>query len=477
METAVNIRHLVAGICLPLTIGVAAHAEELPTGPYRVGAAEVDITPKESDLSFPTDSIRDHLFVRAIVIDNGKACGAIVGMDLGGARDAAVKPALAQAAQSIHCPAANFVVSATHTHSSNVGGLGVGAPTADTVTKAIVSAIEQAKTKLAPASIGYGTTTVDLNVNRDLYEGLAWKQAANLLGPSDKTLSVVSFIGADHVPIAVYMNYAMHPINFYLSGVISADFPGEASHYIEQFYGGKTVAVFSQGASGDQNPHLLEVEKLINVRTGKGAPQETVGLPPPPPPPPESNEVREMTERMKQPVPDKDLAAYKAQVATEGMLVRAEGVIIAEAAIDAMRKHTDSWSSAGPIWGGEQLFACPGRDRADVTSPARENVFPGYKDGPDVNLNVGLLRIGDINFARVNGEVYSLIAQKLKRQAPANKTIVVTLANGGANSGYIYSDDAYSHLTFQVIGSRLKPGCAEGGIIKSAIALMHQSGE
>jgi neutral ceramidase len=30
-------------------------------------------------------------------------------------------------------------------------------------------------------------------------------------GPSDKTLAVVEFLAADNVPIAVYMNYAMHP--------------------------------------------------------------------------------------------------------------------------------------------------------------------------------------------------------------------------------------------------------------------------
>jgi hypothetical protein len=39
-------------------------------------------------------------------------------------------------------------------------------------------------------------------------------------------------------------------------------------------------------------------------------------------------------------------------------------------------------------------------------------------------------------------------------------------------------DDASSyHLSFQVIGSRLKPGCAEGKIVGSAIELMHRSGE
>ena len=77
----------------------------------------------------------------------------------------------------------------------------------------------------------------------------------------------------------------------------------------------------------------------------------------------------------------------------------------------------------------------------------------------------------------VNGEVYSQIAMRLKAEAPANKTLMVTLANGSANAGYIYSDEAYSHLTFQVIGSRLKPGCAEGKIVSTAIRLMRMAGE
>ena len=104
-------------------------------------------------------------------------------------------------------------------------------------------------------------------------------------------------------------------------------------------------------------------------------------------------------------------------------------------------------------------------------------MFPGYKDGPDVNLKVGLLRVGDINFVTVNGEVYSDIATRLKAEAPASKVMMVTLANGSANAGYIYSDRAYSHLTFQVIGSRLKPGCAEGKIVATAIKLMRITGD
>ena len=47
--------------------------------------------------------------------------------------------------------------------------------------------------------------------------------------------------------------------------------------------------------------------------------------------------------------------------------------------------------------------------------------------------------------------------------------------NGRSNAGYGYSDDAYSHLTFQVIGSRIKPGYAEKGIVSSAVELINES--
>jgi hypothetical protein len=47
----------------------------------------------------------------------------------------------------------------------------------------------------------------------------------------------------------------------------------------------------------------------------------------------------------------------------------------------------------------------------------------------------------------------------------------VTLANGRANSGYIPDDESYGHQTFQVLGTRLKPGCAEAGIAGRIAAL------
>jgi hypothetical protein len=452
-------------------------AQTPASGRLRAGAAKVDITPRQDQLAIPTDSIRDHLYVRAIVVDDGRSCAALVSVD-GGAREAVVNPAIEKSSASTKCAPENYIISGTHSHSASTGGLGgAGFPNPEQITAAIISAVDTAKSKLAPARVGYGKAHLDLNVNRDLFNNrLEWRQGPNPEGTSDKTLAVVEFVGADDVPIGVYLNYAMHPINFYLSGAISADFPGEAAKYIEELFDHKTVAVFSQGASGDQNPRL-GYSQSFNVRAQNLGQPQTVA---PPQPRAEDRTARGFNaaaaSSSRQPIPPEKMEAYKKALARTGQYAVMLGQMIATTAVRVMREDIQPVDIA-LIWGGQERFSCPGRERLDAANPARENVFPGYKDGPDVNIKVGLLRIGDINLVTVNGEVYSKIGLKLKEQAPANKTILVTLANGSANSGYIYSDDAYSHLTFQVIGSRLKPGCAEGKIIDTALGLMRKSGE
>jgi neutral ceramidase len=59
------------------------------------------------------------------------------------------------------------------------------------------------------------------------------------------------------------------------------------------------------------------------------------------------------------------------------------------------------------------------------------------------------------------GEEYHTSTQE---QSPMANTVVVTLANGTANSGYIPNDASFGAYTFQVLRSRLQPGCAEGAI-------------
>ena len=283
---ALVLRAFAGALAVLVCISHVVETRQAPAGRLRAAAARMEITPKPGDLTIATDSIRDPLFARVVLVDDGSACAVLVGLDLGGASTALVTDAVARASAVTGCPPDNFLVSATHTHSSSPQGLGQGAATAGMVADAIVEAARTAKARLAPARIGYGHTNVDLSVNRDLFNSkLEWRQEPNPAGSSDKTLAVVEFLGADNVPIAVYMNYAMHPINFYLSGVISADFPGEASRYIEELFDNRTVAIFSQGASGDQNPRDFRspttfMGQRAALSQGRGPFVQTIGAPP-----------------------------------------------------------------------------------------------------------------------------------------------------------------------------------------------------
>jgi hypothetical protein len=50
--------------------------------------------------------------------------------------------------------------------------------------------------------------------------------------------------------------------------------------------------------------------------------------------------------------------------------------------------------------------------------------------------------------------------------------MMVTVANGPGNTGYIPNDAAFGYETFEVLSSRLKMGCAETAIVDGLIDLM-----
>jgi hypothetical protein len=271
------------------------------------------------------------------------------------------------------------------------------------------------------------------------------------------------------------MTYAMHPINWFMTGVVSADYPGVATRYVEDMFNGVPTAVFAQGASGNQNPRMLEEPYVTSVMVGLGETLRKGGsgtLPIPPTAP--NGSMIPYQGITNWPVAPASLALYRKAVERNARLVDAEGALIGETVVDLIRNERGSGEPAR-LWGGTAEATCPGRDRQDTAAPARENALPAYADGADVKLKIGLLRLGSIDVASLNGEAYTEIGQELKARATNTRTMLVTLANGRANSGYIYSDNAARNLTFQVIGSRLKPGCAQQAIVNTALGLMEKA--
>ena len=71
----------------------------------------------------------------------------------------------------------------------------------------------------------------------------------------------------DNKPIAVYYNYAMHAVAAGQLDMISGDVPGTTSKYIEDTFDNEIIAVWSTGASGDQNPiYFNQTYELRDIR-------------------------------------------------------------------------------------------------------------------------------------------------------------------------------------------------------------------
>ncbi len=448
--------------CISLALATAWGAT-IERGALRAGAARVDITPPANP-DFPASGKYAHerLYIRAIVLDNGVTRAALIGADAGGLAEDIWAKASQQISGELNCPPENIIMSATHSHSAVPSGPpppGYPQQAAAPVIAAIMDAVRQAKAKLQPAQVGFGTGFSYLNVARDTVseDTHLWTQAPNLQGPSDKTVAVVKFTTPTGEPIAAYVNYAMHPINGYLVGITSADFPGATCRYVEQAFDDTMVTIFTQGASGDQNPLIMR--PATNALASKSGVRIT-GY----------ELVREPVEA---PLRDGKVPHGKLDPKVADNFERwieSEGQLLGEEVIRVMT-NTRKMSANVSIWGGQNNLSCAGRQR---TNTGREGAPGTYQDGEPVNIRLGVLGIGNIALTSVNAEVYNLIAQRLKKESPMANTVMVTLANGRANSGYVPNDEAFGAYTFQVLGSRLKPGCAEQGIADGLTNLVSQ---
>jgi neutral ceramidase len=448
---------------LALAVGVVSAAGA--DGGLRVGAARIDVTgPRGPSQTGKYD--HEKVYVRAIVLDNGVARAALVSVESGQFDWTAT---LKGVATELDCPVENVIISGTHTHSGSAtqAPRPGGTPPPAVASPPILEAVRQARGALQPARVGFGTGTVYLNVNRDAIhpETRKWTQYSNPDAPSDKTVAVLAFFKPTGQPIAVYVNYAMHPIDGYVLGIVSGDFPGAMSRYVEKAFGEGPVVAFSQGSSGDQNPLYL---RPSNNAMASRAGNEITGF--------EIN--REASEG-----PLRD-AAYKGPAARDAdpkvidglfRFIESEGQILGEEVIRVMT-WTQRTTSDVRILGLRKVVSCPARKRTngDPLDPrTREGVEGTYEDAPPVGLQIGVLGIGTVALASVNGEIYARIGLRAKDESPLKNTVLVTSANGRIG-GYLPDDASYGHQTFQVLNTVVKPGCAETAIVNTIADLETQ---
>ena len=427
--------------------------EVFAQGPsLRVGAAKVDVTPAANELPRNYEGILDHLYSRAIVIDNGTTSAALISLDAGGVSEQIWQNVTRQLESELGIPAKNVLITATHTHSAPAPQAGVYVPK-------IIESVRLARQRLASARVGFGTGVSYINVNRNIIDPQTkrWWEGPNYDGPSDKTVAVVKFETLTGEPIAVYYNYAMHGVAAGQLDMVSGDAPGTTSRYIEDSFDDRIVALWSSGAAGDQNP--LYYQQTYDLREIRIKEYASRGI-----------DISNSMPPGGQGLNKKDPAVVKL-MNQQKQMIASMGQFLGEEVMHVMRGMNRMETSI-QIDGRQKTVQCPGRTRTDSGRAG----FPGtYRDADPVSIRLGLLRVGDIAIGAVNAEVFNLIAQRLKRESPYARTMMATLTNGSAASGYIPNDTAYGMNTFEVLSSRLQPGCAETAIVDGILDLMAES--
>ena len=439
----VNILVLTVLSLAPLSPATAA-------GSLRVGAARVDITPDEKSLPQGFEGINDHIFARAIVIDDGRSRAALVTVDAGALSTDTWSQVSRRAEAELKIPSAQLLLTATHTHSVPFGNRADLPPR-------IFAAISQAAARLEPARLRYGTGVSYINVNRNLIDPNThrWWEGPNYEGASDKTVAVLRFETPDSRPIAVYYNYAVHGVLNGQLDKISGDIPGAASRYIEDSLDDTAVAVWSTGASGDQNPiYFQQTYDLREIRI-KDYAARGIDI---------SNAMPPGGQGLNR--HDPKVAKLMAQ---QRQMTNSMGQMLGEEVLHVMRASLERPEPVAQIAGAQKTITCPGRKRTDTGRAG----YPGtYVDADPIPIRLSLLRLGDVAITGVNAEVFTLIAQRLKLESPLKHTLMATLTNGAAPSGYIPNDAAFGYNTFEVVSSNLKSGCAESAIVEGLLDLI-----
>lgn len=415
----------------------------------KAGAAKVDVTPAPSELPKNYEGIFDHLYSRAIVLESGSASAALISVDAGAIPDPVWRGVTEQLAKELGIPTTNVLMTATHTHSAP------GQQGTAYISK-IVESVKLAKERAVPARVGYGTGVSYINVNRNLFDEKrkTWWEGPNYDGSSDKTVAVMKFETVTGDPIAVYYNYAMHAVTVGQLDQVSADAPGTTSKYIEDSFDDKIVALWSSGAAGDQNPiYFQQTFDLRDIRI-KDYAKRGIDI---------SNSMPPGGQGL-----DKKDPTVIRLMNQQKQMIQSMGQFLGEEVMHAMREMERTESNV-PIYGAQKTISCPGRERLNS---GRAGEPGSYKDAAPVEIRLGLLKVGDIAIGGVNAEVFNLIAQRLKKESPYAHTMMATLTNGSARSGYIPNDAAYGMETFEVLSTRLKPGCAETSIVSGILDLM-----
>lgn len=250
-------------------------ADESPAEPsWKAGVSSVKITPEGpawmagyASRNKPSDGVEHDLFAKSLVIQD--AAGetlVMVTLDLisvPGPLRAHIEDKLKQ---SHGLKPENLLMNCSHTHSGpeiRTTGTALDGLDPERREKAvayveslqtrILSSIDAAFIKLAPASISFQKARAGFAMNRRLPSDTGYKNSPNPEGRVDHAVPLLRVENVEGAITAIVFGYACHNTTLGLYQM-NGDYAGYAQHYLEEAHPG-TVAMFMMGCGGDQNPY------------------------------------------------------------------------------------------------------------------------------------------------------------------------------------------------------------------------------
>jgi hypothetical protein len=288
---------------------------------------------------------------------------------------------------------------------------------------AVNRAAAQAKDSLQPARVGFAVGTTDISVNRDVPTARGWWLGADAAGFSDRSIPLVRIDTSDGKPLALLINAAVQPSvmdhseNLDGGKPVSADIAGASTRFVEQWYGGGTVAYFLIGAAGDQAP-IFQGNRYVISRDG---------------------------------------SITRIDIHEAGFhLVDLIGERLGSEALRTSENIKTDPPSSIQVW----------RRTVEVTSQLRSNDLPtgpvesyDYHPGPNVQVPVILMRIGDIVLVGVQVEFAASVGAEIKAHSPYPHTLLLTMVDGAAK--YMADAKSYDQFTYEARNSSYARGAAE----------------
>ena len=399
-------------------------------GELRVGAAEVDITPKlgsvlagslspryAEDVSYP-------LLSKAVVFDDGERQVAYVQNDLIILVREQFDVAKARAQELTGIPAENIMMSATHTHYGPATYSMFEVPAEEEyvawAVERVGDAVKLAQNRLEPAVIGHtsGFCPEETHNRRwwmrdgsvQMNPAVASEELVRPAGPTDPEVALLVAETLDGETSAAIANYSLHYVGS-AGNVISADYFGAFAEALQRMAGAGFVAIMANGCCGDIN-------NVDRTKAPSGEPR---------------------------PYPDYQVDRVGNALAAEcwkrwsQLDERIEDATVGAAtAYPVYRRRTRAEEEQRTVAGGMRATEQIGSKWPQfVESYAREREAMDRMP-LEMETVVQALRIGDMAMVGFPGEFFVEYGLNTKRSSPLARTMTIELANDWI--GYVPTD-------------------------------------